>query len=345
MYLALEENQDDIKEHLAKMNLPDDAEVFLIFESDPTKALDRLTENIADLKPDLVVLDTLADQAKFRSINDYDRALEDMQPFLDVVRKGNCALLNLHHIRKVGGPRGSGAIGSQAIRGKHDLVISLKMPEGEGETRTVTTEGRGVSARHITEPLVLKWNEETALVEVAGTKPEMDKAAKGDEIMAALVDAREPWTMADIRHKDRGDVQIKNKRLLNIVDALVAQGKISKEGVGVKGNPYRYFIVEEPKNAVPDAVSVPEQWEQNNFNDFKDLTPEKNAVPSVPTVCNTGGNRIISGVEEPKNAVPDAVSVPERWEQNNFNDFKDLTPEKNAVPSVPTVCNTLAGTE
>ena len=88
MYLALEENEADIKEHLAKMNLPDDAEVFLIFETDPTKALERLSENIADLKPDLVVVDTLGDQAKFRSINDYDRALEDMRPFLDVARKG-----------------------------------------------------------------------------------------------------------------------------------------------------------------------------------------------------------------------------------------------------------------
>ena len=163
------------------------------------------------------------------------------------------------------------------------------MPEGEGEQRTVTTEGRGVSARHITEPLVLKWNEDLALIESAGTKPEMDKAAKGEEVMAALVDAREPWTMADIRHKDRGDVQIKNKRLLSIVDALVAQGKISKEGVGVKGNPYRYFIVEEPKNAVPDAVSVPERWEQNNFNDFKDLTPEKMLFPLFPPYVTLAG--------------------------------------------------------
>ena len=88
LYMALEESEDDIKEHLAKMNLPDDAEVFLIFETDPTKALERLSENIADLKPDLVVVDTLGDQAKFRKINDYDRALEDIFAFLRGRQKG-----------------------------------------------------------------------------------------------------------------------------------------------------------------------------------------------------------------------------------------------------------------
>ena len=73
----------------------------------------------------------------------------------------------------------------------------------------------------------------------------------------------------------------------------------------------------------PIPLSVPEQWEQNNFNDFKDLTPEKNAVPSVPAIVHhNDGNRIISGVEEPKNAVPDAVPdavfASRTWEHDNL---------------------------
>ena len=123
---------------------------------------------------------------------------------------------------------------------------------------------------------MLRLNEETGLVELAGTKKDVDTEIKGEKILAFLEGLSEPVTMATIR----AELKCQRKPLNDALRALVEQGKIGCEGSGKKGDPYLYFAV--PKGPEKAVVSVACR-EQKLFSDSEGLDPEKKAVPLFPT--------------------------------------------------------------
>lgn len=122
---------------------------------------------------------------------------------------------------------------------------------------------------------VLRLNEDTGLVELAGSKKEVDTALKGEEILAFLEEQEEPVRMATIQAALRS----KRKPLNNAFRALVERGKIERSGSGKRGDVYHYFAVSEsPKEAMVSAAC----WEQQLFSDSEGLALEKKAVPLFP---------------------------------------------------------------
>ena len=269
VYLALEEMPVDVQEHFNQMALPATAPVEIVFEREPEHALRKLEQLITQLEPALVVVDTLIQLVSIKDINDYAHTARALQPLLALTRRSNAHVLCLHHARKGGGSYGEEGLGSQALSGGVDTILSLK--RGEHYRSISSTQRRGRPL----EDSVLRLNEDTGLVELAGTKAEVDAQAKEEEMLAFLKEQEEPVTMATIQ----AEVKCQRKPLNDALRALVEQGKIGRLGSGKKGNAYHYFAVPEgPEKAAVSATCR----EQQLLSDSEGLGPEKNAVPEFP---------------------------------------------------------------
>ena len=73
---------------------------------------------------------------------------------------------------------------------------------------------------------VLRLNEDTGLVELAGSKKEVDTALKGEEILAFLEEQEEPVQMVTIQ----AELKCRRKPLNDAFRALVERGKIERSG-------------------------------------------------------------------------------------------------------------------
>ena len=270
VYLALEEMPVDVQEHFTQMALPATAPVAIVFEREPEATFKKLEQLIDTFQPSLVIVDTLIQLVPIGDINDYARTVRALQPLLALTRRSNAHVLCLHHARKSGGSHGAEGLGSQALSGTVDVILSLK--RGEHDRSISSTQRRGRPL----EESVLRLNEDTGLVELAGTKKALDTALKGEEIMAFLEEQEEPVRMAAVQAELKGQ----RKPLNDTLRALVEQGKIGCVGSGKRGDPYRYFAVPEgPENTAVSAAGR----EQQLFSDSKGLDPEKKAVPLFPT--------------------------------------------------------------
>ncbi len=245
VYLALEEMPVDVQEHFHQMDLPETAPVEIVFEREPEATFKKLEQLIDKLHPSLVIVDTLIQLVPITDINDYARTARALQPLLALTRRSNAHVLCLHHARKSGGSHGAEGLGSQALSGIVDVILSLKREEHYRIISSTQRRGRPL------EDSVLRLNEDTGLVELTGTKKALDTALRGEEIITFLKEQEEPVRMATIQAALRS----KRKPLNDTLRALVEQGKIGCAGSGKRGDPYLYFAVpESPENAAVSAA-------------------------------------------------------------------------------------------
>ena len=235
VYMALEEMPVDVQEHFHQMALPATAPVDIVFEREPEETFRKLEQLIDTLQPALVVVDTLIQLVPIKDLNDYAHTARALQPLLALTRRSNAHVLCLHHSRKSGGSHGAEGLGSQALSGAVDVILSLK--RGEHYRSISSTQRRGRPL----EESVLRLDEDTGLVELAGTKADVDTEIKGGEILAFLEGLSEPVRMETIQE----ELKCQRKPLNDALRALVEQSKIGRSGSGKKGDPYRYFAIPE----------------------------------------------------------------------------------------------------
>jgi hypothetical protein len=236
VYLALEEMPVDVQEHFHQMDLPATAPVEIVFEREPEETFRKLEQLIDTLQPSLVIVDTLIQLVPIGDINDYARTARALQPLLALTRRSNAHVLCLHHARKSGGSHGAEGLGSQALSGTVDVILSLKREDHSRIISSTQRRGRPL------EDSVLRLNEDTGLVELTGTKKALDTALRGEEIITFLKEQEEPVRMATIQ----AALRIKRKPLNDRLRALVEQGKIGCTGSGKRGDPYLYFWSSSP---------------------------------------------------------------------------------------------------
>ena len=266
IYMALDEGDVPPREHFQQMGLPDDVPLEMVIDREPEDALRKLAEMIEDVQPVLVVVDLMSQLIPISKLNDYGRVQQALQPLLDITRKCSAHVMLLHHARKVGGSFGAEVLGSEALAGSVDTILSLK--RGEHYRSISSTQRTGTPL----EDLVLRLDEETGIIDVAGTRAEVETERIGQEVLAFLKGQEAPVEMAIIQEA----LNVNRKRLSDALKALYDDGKIGRSGTGKKGNPYRYFVGE---NAVPTTAGNGEDSErcreQNLPNNSNGIDLEK----------------------------------------------------------------------
>jgi hypothetical protein len=180
----------------------------------------------------LVVIDPLFRLARIRDEKAYAETYAALGPLIDVAREVGSHVLLTHHAGKsakadpVDTPLGSTAIG-----GAVSTLIHLKRTE---TTRTMQTVQRIV--QDIPET-VLQFDVDSRLLALGDAKAEADVQAIGEGILEFLRGINDWKLESEIIKEVEGGKTGQKRQALR---ALLEQGKISREGVGVKGNAYRY---------------------------------------------------------------------------------------------------------
>ena len=279
LYLALEEDADDVEDHLWQMGLTEAASVRVAYTRPLEQVIPKLKRHIEQVKPVLVIVDTIAHLLDFGGdANDYIKVTRTLKPLLDLARESRAHIMIVHHTRKSGGEYGADALGSTAFRGITDTTFTLKRIGEQG--RSIRSMGRGRWCRHIEEPLMLRLNPQTGRIEPDGTKKEFDTNATGEEILAFLKGQAESMTENEIKAAVGGNTGLIQVALRMLVD----QQAIDREGAGKRGKPYRYTFIPPPlrtENAGNEQLS----------HDSKGLDHEKNSHFSISPIEEDEGMR------------------------------------------------------
>lgn len=230
LMLSLEDSERKFRSHMREIGATEDDPIGLygpgVFTGQSGKRLDLLEKAIREFSPVLVVIDPLF---KFVSIRDSDAYAEvsaALDPLMQIARATGAHLLLTHHARKSGGEDGSEVLGSQALFGGVDTLISVKR---DGDGRTIQTTQR--DGDDLPESLLRMTPD--AWLELGSTKADMRRREIDGEILGVLETAPDTMTADAIR-----DAIGRRKDAV-----LSAVRRLTKDGAVVQireGRTYRY---------------------------------------------------------------------------------------------------------
>jgi DNA-binding transcriptional ArsR family regulator len=232
LWFALEEHPDDAAGRLAAMGAG--AGVFLSTTlACPGGILKGLEENLQELRPDVVVIDTLSALAKASGdVNDENNATAMsalVQAVSDLAHASGSAVLIIHHSRK----NDSGYRGSTAIGAAVDIVVEMsEVRNADAEVRRLESLGRlelGRAVFHVRfDP---ERAEYTAVADVdslsedarSGTATEAPPVPDGlSERVLVFLRKQQQASLSEIRLAIKGRAQ----RVDNALSALVDGGRV-----------------------------------------------------------------------------------------------------------------------
>ena len=232
LYVALEDQIAVVRDHFRAMGLGDKPKepIELFIGPPPDNAVDALAAKIREQRPALVIVDPIFRLVTIKDGNDYAEITRVFQPLLNMVRESGAHLMCVHHARKDAGGGGDEVLGSTALYGSVDCLLSITR---RGDTRMLSTGQRVGPNMPSTE---LKLDPKTSRISVGETKAAMANADIQDEVRAFLSDRNEPQTTSDIqRALARGKASV-----TSAIEALVSIGRITQTGEGKRGNPFKF---------------------------------------------------------------------------------------------------------
>ncbi len=247
IYLALEEREEDLKNDFRAMGADGSEPIYIYAAAAPAEGIAGLCELVRERRPVLVVIDPLFRLARIRDEKAYAETYAALGPLIDVAREAGTHVLLTHHAGKsdkadpIDAPLGSTAIGGAVC-----TLVHLKRSESMRTIQSVQRIGQDIPET------VLQFDLESRSLSLGEEKAEADIQATSESILVFLRDAGEPRTEVEIGEAVAGKTGIKRKALR----ALVTQAKITREGSGRKGDPYRYRFL---FSCSPDIPGTREQ--------------------------------------------------------------------------------------
>lgn len=258
MYLT-EQTEGSFREALRRADLLD-REDFYVLTWYRTRGISwseivaRAVEEAKQRNLGLLVVDTLPRFANLKgdSENNSGDALEAMEP-LQIAAGQGLGVIIVRHERKSGGEVGDAGRGSSAFGGEADIVVSIKRPEGKVRPtiREIQALGR------------FDETPEKLVVELT----DQGYRALGSDAAVAEEEAREAILKVLPRTQDKAMTldEILTKTKENGVKRTVAQdalkamhddNSVARSGGGVKGDPYRYWQVDNTHAPVDSSNPV-----------------------------------------------------------------------------------------
>ena len=231
LHLALEERMETVLNHYNQLNAPADR-IILIEDPwpKPKNPLEKLQYLISRYQPALVIIDPLIRCAAVRNTNDYAEVSEALDSYISLVRRFQTHIMFVHHANKHGGEFGNEVMGSQAITGGVDTIISLKNAGGQRLFRAWGRDGVDIPDTMLT--LENGW------MEVIGTKTAVRAHDLRNEVIDLLNESEEPLAKDEIQKK----LTCRRQTLIEVLDEAVSDGAIRAVKGGESGRKILYEI-------------------------------------------------------------------------------------------------------
>lgn len=224
LHLSLEERTETVVEHYLALDAP--GERIVLIEDPwpkPKNPAAKLEALIADYRPALVIIDPLIRCVSIRNTNDYAEASEALDPYISLARRYKAHILFVHHANKRGGEQGNEVMGSQAIAGSMDTILSLK---NNGGQRTIQAWGRdGVEM-----PATQLALEEGGWMVVTGTTQAIRAKTLQENAVEVLRESPAPLDKAAIQKL----LKCRKQDLIRVLTTAVANGVINEMKDGRK---------------------------------------------------------------------------------------------------------------
>jgi putative DNA primase/helicase len=233
IYLALEEREEDLKNDFRAMGADGSEPIFIHAAAAPGEGIAAVCDLVRQRRPVLVVIDPLFRLARIRDEKAYAETYAALGPLIDVAREAGTHLLLTHHAGKSAKADAiDSPLGSTAIGGAVCTLVLLKRAESMRTIQSVQRIGQDMPET------VLQFDIESRSLSLGAQKAQADVQAIAEAILEYLKSANEPKTESEIEEAVEGKTGIKRKALRT----LVGQDKITREGVGRKGNPFKYHF-------------------------------------------------------------------------------------------------------
>jgi hypothetical protein len=239
LLLAVEEHRREVKARLLRFGARPEDVIFVHVASldHDADVFAQITAFIREQQIQLVVLDTLGSFWQIPDENDNAQVERHIRPWRDLARSTNCAVVLIHHQRKVGGEGGREIRGGSALLGAVDQALLLDHRQGNYPTQRVL---RSIGRYDDTPKeliLELVGNDYVAL----GTADELS----GETVIATVATALsgECQTIRAIATVTRLYVG----QVRGVLETLLERGQAERAGAGKKGDPYTY---RRPTNAI-----------------------------------------------------------------------------------------------
>jgi hypothetical protein len=231
IYLALEEKRSEVRSHFRDMGASGREEIFIHAAAAPVDALPAIAAEVNSRKPVLLIIDPFLRFTRVPDANDYARVTTALEPILVLARETGTHVLLVHHLGK--GERSEptdGILGSTALFAAVDTALLMRRTD---KYRTLQTRQRyGTDLPEA----VLLFDAEHRSLELGAERSEADVRAVSEEILRFLESATEPKTEPEIADAVEGKTGVVRRALRG----LVADERVSREGGGKRGDPYRY---------------------------------------------------------------------------------------------------------
>jgi hypothetical protein len=231
IYLALEEREDDVRNDFRAMGANGSEPIRIHAAPAPAEGIRALCELVKESRPCLVVIDPLFRIARIRDEKAYGETYAALGPLIDAARESGTHVMLVHHSGKgVKADPIDSPLGSTAIGGLSSTLVVLNRTEDYRVIQTVQRIGQGMSET------VLQFDPETKRLSPGGTREDVETENLSREILESLRAAGEPKTEPEITEAVGGATKFVRRALRQLVE----QGRVSREGGGKRGDPYRY---------------------------------------------------------------------------------------------------------
>ncbi len=254
VYLALEEKRSEVKKHFERMGAAENLPIFIHTGSAPGQAIDELRKAISKSEAIFAIVDPLQRLVRIKDLNDYALVSLALEPLMQIARDTNCHILLIHHANKgISREGGDSILGSTAIYASVDCALIMKRGEAYRTIESMQRYGEDLPRT------VLTFDVATGLTSSGGSMEDVEAAECGNAILELLADQE----MSENEIKEgitdhKGGIISKSLRL------LCQDGKIQRQGLGKKGDPYRYNL------------------DLKNAGDSRDKYIE---IPTIPTIA------------------------------------------------------------
>jgi len=233
LILAVEEHSRDVRLRLERFGLSQNDSLYVHAGRLSLLDLPSIQSFVKEQGITLIILDTLSRFWDIQDENDNAEVTRRVSPFLDLAHETNAAVLLIHHERKSGGEDGRGIRGGSALFALVDQALLLeKRQGGDGAQRVLKAFGRYADS-----PGELLFELEGNQYRSLGTQDHLDFDEKKEKVHRVLTDVpRTPEAIA-------ADAELSEKQTTRVLEALCAESpgaRASRQGKGVKGDPYLY---------------------------------------------------------------------------------------------------------
>ncbi len=237
LYLALEEKRYEVQLHFMLMGADGSESLDTVFGPAPQNALQRLQEAAEDLRPALIIVDTLQLLTRVGDLNDYAEVNNTLEQLRQIPRSSGAHLMFAHHGRK-GRLSEDAALGSTAITGAVDMTMFVSRNKDSRSLWTVQRYGKDL------DETIFELDPETRIPSLAGNRTEFERKKKEEHLLWVLREAAQAISRPDLEDRATG----KTAHIRAALGRLVGRGAVVRTGRGVKGDVYMFGLPAEPNS-------------------------------------------------------------------------------------------------